>query len=127
MALNYLYIYLYRFQYLCYISSFDAVIFVAFCFSSCSSASCSSTDDANPVVHDLSKVLLQIQQMIEPRYMNAPLGEDEETRLRKQKEALDLAFQGFTPRKIRERVWDKKTKKKRKDGDSSDEDNEDGN
>ena len=32
-------------------------------------------DDAFPVVHDLAKVLLQIAQGMEPKYMQPPLGE----------------------------------------------------
>ena len=79
-------------------------------------------EDKSPVVRDLAKALLQIKQMVEPRYMKPPLGEDGKTRERKQKEALELAFQGFTPRKIKAKVWDKKSKKK--DDDSSDEDDD---
>ena len=85
-----------------------------------------SEGGTNPVVHYLSKALLQVKQMVEPRYMNPPLGEDEKTREKKQREALELAFQGLTPRKIRAKVWDKKPKekKKRAEDDSSDDDDD---
>ena len=71
-------------------------------------------------VHDLSKALLQVKQMVEPRYMNPPLGEDEKTREKQQRETLELAFQGPTPRKIRAKVWDKKPKEKKKRAEDDD-------
>ena len=50
-----------------------------------------TTTTTSPVVRDLSKALLQIKQMVEPRYMRPPLGADDKTRAQKQKEALELA------------------------------------
>ena len=57
-------------------------------------------------VQGLRRALLQICQMIEPKFLQQPLGEDEATRTRKQKEALELQLQGLTPRKIKEQVWE---------------------
>ena len=57
--------------------------------------------------------------------LQPPLGEDDETRTKKQKEALEMAFQGFTPRKIRAKVWDNKEKKEKdKEDEESDNDGE---
>ena len=56
----------------------------------------------------MSRALLQVSQMIEPKFLQKPLGADEATRTRKQKEAVELQLQGLTPSKIKEQVWEGK-------------------
>ena len=63
---------------------------------------------AAEAVLGLSRALLQVSQMIEPKFLQKPLGEDEATRTRKQKEAVELQLQGLTPSKIKEQVWEGK-------------------
>ena len=63
---------------------------------------------AAEAVHGLSRALLQVSQMIEPKFLQKPLGADEATRTRKQKEAVELQLQGLTPSKIKEQVWEGK-------------------
>ena len=58
-------------------------------------------------------------------------GEDEQTKKEKLKEALELAFKGLTPRKIKAKVWEKDSKKRRKreeegEADKSDQDSDNG-
>ena len=58
------------------------------------------------VVRDMCRALVQVHHMIEPRFLQPPLGEDDVTRQKKQKEALELAFQGLAPSQIKQQVWE---------------------
>lgn len=49
----------------------------------------------NPVVKDLALELLKVEQGIERKYLNPPLGEDEETKRQKQKQAAVVAMNEF--------------------------------
>ena len=57
------------------------------------------------VVRDMCRALVQVHHMIEPRFLHPPLGQDDATRQKKQKEALELAFQGLESSQIKQQVW----------------------
>ncbi|XP_015763887.1 PREDICTED: bromodomain adjacent to zinc finger domain protein 1A-like [Acropora digitifera] len=72
----------------------------------------------NPAVKELALELLKVEEGIERKYLNPPLGEDEETKRQKQKEAAVAARNEFNEMmKVAEnREKQKKDKKKENDG-----------
>ncbi|KAJ7377480.1 Histidine-containing phosphotransfer protein 3 [Desmophyllum pertusum] len=76
-----------------------------------------------PAVKQLALELLKVEQGIESKYLNPPLGEDEETKRLKQKEAAAAAVSEFNEMMKAAEAKDKQKKVKRKketDGDGAD-------
>ncbi|KAK2567493.1 Bromodomain adjacent to zinc finger domain protein 1A [Acropora cervicornis] len=72
----------------------------------------------NPAVKELALELLKVEEGIERKYLNPPLGEDEETKRQKQKEAAHAARNEFNEmmKAAENREKQKKDKKKENDG-----------
>ncbi|XP_013387932.1 bromodomain adjacent to zinc finger domain protein 1A-like [Lingula anatina] len=83
------------------------------------------TDDESPshVVKDLAKALIQIEQCVEPKFINPPLGEAEDSKKAKQKAALEaVAKKSAESRRTRSRVKDDPKDKEEEKEDDNEED-----
>ncbi|KAL9952948.1 hypothetical protein ACROYT_G040281 [Oculina patagonica] len=67
----------------------------------------------NPAVKELALELLKVEQGIEKKYLNPPLGEDEETKRQKQKEAAAAAVSEFNEMMKAAEKQKKKDKRKK--------------
>lgn len=68
----------------------------------------------NPAVKELALELLKVEQGIERKYLNPPLGEDEETKRQRQKEAAAAAINEFNDMMKTTEHKDKQRKEKKK-------------
>lgn len=71
----------------------------------------------NPAVKELALELLKVEQGIERKYLNPPLGEDEETKRQKQKEAAAAALTEFNEMMKASEKQKKEKKMKEAEGD----------
>lgn len=76
----------------------------------------------NPAVRELALELLKVEQGIEKKYLNPPLGEDEETKRQRQKEAAAAAVSDFNEVMKAAETKEKQKKDKKMENDSNGED-----